>query len=133
MSQENVEIVRAAFEAFEDGDMQAVLGLCDENIEITQAAELLDASRNQRGHAGVLEAFAIWPDLWDDYRIEILRLVDTGDHVLVTTINRGRGKDSGVPVEMPFSFVFSLRAGKITEWRLFMLEEQAVEAVGLAE
>jgi ketosteroid isomerase-like protein len=113
--------------------MQAVLSLCDENIEITQAAELLDASRNQRGHAGVLEAFAIWPDLWDDYRIEILRLVDTGDHVLVTTINRGRGKDSGVPVEMPFSFVFSLRAGKITEWRLFMLEEQAVEAVGLAE
>jgi ketosteroid isomerase-like protein len=81
----------------------------------------------------VIEAFAIWPDLWDDYHVEILRLADVGDAVMVTTINRGRGKDSGVPVEMPFSFVFSIRAGRIVEWRLFMREEQALRAVGLAE
>src|SRR2546423_928400 len=124
MSQENVEIVRSAFQAFEQGDMEAVLRLCDENIEITQASELLGVPRNQHGHAGVLEAFAIWPDLWDDYQIEILRLADIDDHVIATTINRGRGKDSGVPVEMPFTFLFSVRAGKIAEWRLFMREEQ---------
>jgi ketosteroid isomerase-like protein len=133
MSQENVEIVRSAFQAFEQGDMEAVLRLCDENIEITQAPELLGVPRNQHGHAGVLEAFAIWPDLWDDYQIEILRLADIGDHVIVTTINRGRGKDSGVPVEMPFAFLFSVRAGKIAEWRLSMREEQALEAAGLTE
>jgi ketosteroid isomerase-like protein len=133
MSQENVEIVRSAFQAFEQGDMEAVLRLCDENIEITQASELLGVARNQYGHAGVLEAFAIWPDLWDDYQVEILRLADIGDHVIVTTINRGRGKDSGVPVEMPFTFLFSVRAGKIAEWRLFMREEQALEALGLEE
>jgi ketosteroid isomerase-like protein len=133
MSQENVEIVRSAFQAFEQGDMEAVLRLCDENIEITQASELLGVPRNQHGHAGVLEAFAIWPDLWDDYQVEILRLADIGDHVIVTTINRGRGKDSGVPVEMPFTFLFSVRAGKIAEWRLFMREEQALEALGLEE
>jgi ketosteroid isomerase-like protein len=133
MSKENIEIVRAAFEAFEEGNTEAVLHLCDENIEITQAAELLGAPRNQHGHAGVLEAFAIWPDLWDDYRVEIVRLADIGDHVIATTINRGRGKDSGVPVEMPFTFLFSLRAGKIAQWRLFMREEQALEAAGLSD
>jgi ketosteroid isomerase-like protein len=133
MSRENVEIVRAAFEAFGEHDMEAVLRLCDERIEITQAPELLGASRSQHGHAGVLEAFAIWPDLWDDYRVEIVRLTDVGEHVIASTINRGRGKDSGVPVEMPFAFVFSIRAGKIVQWRLFMREEQALKAVGLAE
>jgi len=133
MSQENVEVVRAAFNAFGEGDMDAVLALCDENIEITQAPELLGASRTQHGHAGVLEAFAIWPDLWDDYHVEIVRLTDVGEHVIASTINRGRGKDSGVPVEMPFAFVFSVRAGKIVQWRLFMREEQALEAVGLSE
>jgi ketosteroid isomerase-like protein len=133
MSQENVQLVQAAFQAFEDGDMEAVLRLCDENIQITQAAELVGASQTQHGHAGVIEAFAIWPDLWDDYHVEILRMADVGDAVMVTTINRGRGKDSGVPVEMPFSFVFSIRAGRIVEWRLFMREEQALRAVGLAE
>jgi ketosteroid isomerase-like protein len=133
MSQENVETVQAAFRAFEKGDMAGVLRLCDENIEITQAAELPGVSRQQHGHAGVLEAFAIWPDTWDDYRIEIVRLADFGDRVMVTTVNRGRGKESGVPVEMPFTFLFSVRAGKIAEWRLFMREEQALEAVGLVE
>jgi ketosteroid isomerase-like protein len=133
MSQENVEIVRAAFEAFEDGDMEAVLRLADENIEITQPAELLGASPTQSGHAGVLEAFAVWPELWDDYHIEIVRLADVGDHVIAATVTRGRGKDSGVPVEMPFTFVFSVRAGKIAEWRLFVREDQALKAVGLEE
>jgi ketosteroid isomerase-like protein len=133
MSQENVEIVRAAFQAFEEGNMEAVLGFCDENIQITQPAELPGVSRNQHGHRGVLEAFAVWPDLWDDYRVEVVRMADVGDHVVVATINRGRGKDSGVPVEMPFTFLFSLRAGKIAEWRLFIHEEQALKAVGLEE
>jgi ketosteroid isomerase-like protein len=133
MSHENVEIVRAAFKAFEEDDMEAVLRFCDENIEITQAPELLGASPTQHGHAGVLEAFAIWPDLWDDYRVEIVRLIDVGEYVMAWTINRGRGKDSGVPVEMPFAFVFSVRAGKIVQWRLFMREEQALKAVGLEE
>jgi ketosteroid isomerase-like protein len=133
MSQENVEIVRAAFDAFEQDNMEAVLRFCDENIEITQAAELPGVSRYQHGHAGVRDAFAIWPELWDDFRVEVLRMFDVGDHVVVATINRGRGKDSGVPVEMPFTFLFSLRTGKITEWRLFMREEEALRAVGLAE
>jgi ketosteroid isomerase-like protein len=113
MSQANVEIVQAAFRAFEKGDLGGVLRLCDEKIEITQAAELLGASRQQHGHAGVLEAFAIWPELWDDYRVEITRLADFGERVMVTTVNRGRGKESGVPVEMPFTFLFSVRAGRL--------------------
>jgi ketosteroid isomerase-like protein len=48
-------------------------------------------------------------------------------------MNRGRGKESGVPVEMPFTFLFSVRGGKIAEWRLFMREEQALEALGLPD
>lgn len=113
--------------------MAGVLAVCDEQIEITQAAELLGVARRQHGHAGVLEAFAIWPELWDDYRIEIVRVADLGERVMVATLNSGRGKESGVPVEMSFAFLFTVRAGKITEWRLFMREEQALDAAGLAE
>jgi ketosteroid isomerase-like protein len=133
MSQEKVKVVLAAFEAFENGDMEGVLRLCDENIEITQPAELPDVSPRQHGHAGVLEAFAIWPQQWDDYRIDILRVAEMGDHVLVTTLQSGMGKGSGVRVETRFSFLFSVRAGKITQWRMFMQEVEALEAIGLSE
>ena len=61
MSQENVEIVRRAFAAFDRGDIEGVLRLCDEDIVITQPPELPGVSPEQRGHRGVVEAFSIWP------------------------------------------------------------------------
>ncbi len=63
MSEEqNVELLRTAFRAFESGDIEGVLGLCHEDIEITQPVELSDAAPRRRGHEGVLEAFAICPE-----------------------------------------------------------------------
>jgi ketosteroid isomerase-like protein len=131
MSQENVEIVRNAFDAYDRDEVDEVLRLCDEDIVITQPPELPGVARQQRGHGGVLEAFGIWPEQWDDYRIEILRIADAGDHVVVTARQGGRGKQSGVDVEMDFTFVFTVRARKIVEWRIFMDEQQALEAAGL--
>jgi ketosteroid isomerase-like protein len=136
MSQENVEVVRDAFDAFTRGDVEGVLQRCDEDIVITQPRELpvLGASPQQRGHSGVLEAFAIWPEQWDDFRIEIARIVaDPGDYVVVATRQRGRGKQSGVEVEIEMTFVFTVRDKRVVEWQMFMREDQALEAAGLSE
>ncbi len=133
MSQENVEIVRDAFDAFSRDDIEGVLRFCDESIVITQPPELPGASPQQRGHSGVLKAFEIWPEQWDDYRIDILRITDHGDQVLVTSRTSGRGKQSGVEVAMGFSYVFSVRDGKIVELKIFMREDQALEAAGVSE
>jgi ketosteroid isomerase-like protein len=95
--------------------------------------KLAGVSRQQHGHAGVLEAFAIWPEQWDEYRVDILRIADMGDHVMVTTLQRGRGKDSGVEGEARFTFLFSVRAGKIAVWRMFLRQEDALESVGRRE
>ena len=86
MSQENVEIVRAAFDAFERDDTDGVLSLCDPEIEITQAADLLGAPQHHHGHAGVLEAVAVWVEQWDDYRIEVISMTDLGDQVMVKVV-----------------------------------------------
>ncbi len=131
MSQQDVDIVQAAFRAFARGDTESVLYLCDENIEITQPPELPGVPRHQHGHSGVLQAFAVWPEHWDDYRTDILRVADLGDHVMVTAIQSGRGRDSGVQVKMQFTYLFAVRAGKIAEWRIFVREEQALRAVEL--
>jgi ketosteroid isomerase-like protein len=133
VSQENVEVVRAAFDAFERDDVDGYLSLCDPEIEVIQAADLLGAPQHQRGHAGVLEAIAVWPAQWDDYRIEVISMTDLGDQVMVKQMSRGRGKGTGIPVEMLFTFLHSVRAGKITEWRIFTREDDALKAVGLKE
>jgi ketosteroid isomerase-like protein len=134
MSEGNVEIVQNAIAAFDRGDVEEVLRLCDEDILIKQASELPGVSPEHRGHSGILEAFAEWPEQWDDYRIETLRIAAApGDKVLVTQRTEGRGKQSGVEVEMEFSFVFTIRDGKISEWQLFLQEDRALQAAGLQE
>ena len=129
MASDNAEVVRGAFTAFQKGDVDGVLARCDENIVIRQPPELFDAPSTQRGHAGVLEAFAVWPEQWDDFRIEILHMAEHGDQVLVTLLTRGRGKGTGIEVEGRFSFVFAVRDGKITDWRIYLREEEAREAL----
>ena len=132
MSEENVEIVRGAIAAFDAGDIEGLLRHCDEDIVITQPPEMPGAPPEQRGHQGVLEALAIWPEQWDDYRIENLRVeAAPEDKVFVLQRTHGRGKLSGVDVKMDFSFVFTVREGKVTEWRLFLDEDKALEAAGL--
>jgi ketosteroid isomerase-like protein len=134
MSQENVEVVQEAFAAFDRGDVDALLELCAEDIVITQPQELPGASRRQHGHSGVLEAFSIWPEQWDEYRVEPPQLVaDQGDYVVVRARQRGRGKQSGVEIDMEFTFLFVVRGGKLAEWQIFVGEEQALEAAGLSD
>ena len=125
----NVEIVQSAFDAWDRGDTDAILAVCDEEIVVVQAAELPGVPRLQNGHAGVLEAFALWPGYWDDFRVEVVRMIDLGDHVVVTTNQSGRGKDTGIEVTAQFTFLFTLVGGKITEWRIFLRESEALEAV----
>lgn len=134
MSEENVAIVRRAFDAYTRGDIDAVLRLCAEDIVVTQAPEVPGVPPQQHGHEGVLAAFGIWPEQWDNFEIEIRRIVaDPGDHVVVATRQSGRGKQSGVEVAADFTFVFAIARGKISEWRIFVEESQALAAVGLAE
>jgi ketosteroid isomerase-like protein len=134
MSEENVAIVRRAFDAYVGGDIDAVLRLCAEDIVVTQAPEVPGVSPQQHGHDGVLDAFRIWPEQWDDFEIEIQRVVaDPGDYVVVATRQSGRGKQSGVEVEADFTFVFTIASRKIREWRIFAHESQALAAIGLAD
>ncbi len=130
MSQENVEVVQSTFDAWERGDTDSILQVADEGIVVIQPAEFPGVAPQQYGHAGVLEAFALWPGYWDDFRVEILRTFDRGDQVVVTTAQSGRSKDTGIEVATQFTFLFTLRDRKITEWRMFMREQDALEAVG---
>jgi uncharacterized protein len=129
MSQENVELVRAGFEAFERGDIEAVVQLCDPDIVVIEPSELPDAMM-LRGHEGVRDTFGRWPEEWDDFRVKVLRIVDFADRVIVTMLQSGRGKDSGVAVEAQFTFLLTIKHGKLVEWRMFVSEDEALAAAG---
>jgi len=112
--------------------MESLLRVMDPDVVVAQPPDVPDGTI-LHGHAGVREAIAGWPEQWDDYRLEAVRFVDSGDHVLVKTHQRGRGKGSGVEVEDETWFVFRFRDGRIAEFRMFRDEREALEAAGLNE
>ena len=132
MSRQNLEAVQAAFEAYYRGDMERVTELAHPNLVVTQTAEMPDAE-TFHGRRGFIDAIDAWAEAWDDVRVERLSTRDVGDHVLTTVRQRARGRRSGVEVEGRFTFVFTLKAGKLVRWRMFADESEALEAVGLRQ
>jgi ketosteroid isomerase-like protein len=132
MSQENVEIVQDGFAAYARGDLPAMLDRFASDVVVTTRPDQPDV-RDFLGHDGVIEQMTEWIETWDGFSIEILRVREVEDFVIVVAHETGHGALSGVPMDDEVTYVFKIAAGKISRWQMFGTEPEAVKAVGLAE
>jgi ketosteroid isomerase-like protein len=132
MSQANVEMVRAGFDAFIRGDMPAMLDGFSEDVVVSGRPDQPDM-REYHGHEGLMEWLTDWLDVWEDYSIAIERVRDAGDAVIVVTRERGQGAGSGVPIDDEVTFVFTVEQAKVVRWQMFHTEPEALAALGLEE
>ena len=128
MSQENVEIVRRAMEAYVRGDIAGALVAADPDIVWNPSEEPAC-----RGHDAVLSNLQRWEETWDDYAIRAEEYLDAGDDVVVTLHFKGRGKASGIEVDTRSYQVHTIREGKTVEMIEFLDRADALAAAGLAE
>jgi ketosteroid isomerase-like protein len=133
MSQENVELVRAAFEVFLAGKSEFGVE-SDPEIE-WDASEIPvpDISGVYRGPAAVRQWWREWLAAWETVQFEY-ELVDAGDRVVALIDQRMRGRYTGI--EVPFgkyAQVYTFKDGLIVHWKLFMSQSKALEAAGLSE
>ena len=132
MSQENVEIVRRAFAAFERDGLAGMLPHFDCEIEWTTTDGHIEPA-TYRGYEGVLHYLGTMAREFDGIRLEAQELIDAGEQVVVTWRVHGREKLSGARVEMTLTSVSLLCDGKIVRVRNYSDKTQALEAVGLRE
>ena len=132
MSQADVEVVRAAFDAYLRGDEPAMLELVAPDVVVTQFPDQIDV-HDYHGHEGLRQVMADWIGTWADWSIELLDAREADGLVLATAAQRGRGKGSGAPMQNEVAFLFTLRAGTITRWQMFHSEPEALKSVGLEE
>lgn len=131
MSQENVEIVRNAYARF------AATG--DLNDEVITADFVWDMSNfegwpEQQVYDGIEGARAFlreWTDAWEDWELEVDALHDAGDRVVAVMRQHGRSKAAGMPVDMSFAQVWTIRDGKEARMDMYSDPAEALEAVGL--
>jgi ketosteroid isomerase-like protein len=72
-------------------------------------------------------------DAFEDYWAEATEFVDAGQHVVVGVRHRGRGKASGIEVDMPQFQVYTLRDGRIIRYRGFRTRAEALGAAGIPD
>ena len=133
MSQENVGIVREAYEAFIKGDLEAVFAACDSDIELQVSDAYFDAPRTYRGHEGMRQLFAAQAEVFDPFRLEPEEFLDAGDRVLVMARAGGLARGSGIDVFGRFGHLWTVRGTKIAAFKEFKDPREALEAAGLSE
>ena len=135
MSQENVQIIRRAIEAFNAGDVEAMLALADEDMEWRPAfGAATDGATTYRGHDGFREYWNGTREIWEHFHFEPERFTDDGTSILVVGRGSGRAKGSGIDIDQPFAMLWSVRARKAVYGQTFIdIDEARAAAERLAE
>ena len=132
MSQENVEIVREGYDAFNRGDIEEIVATLHPSIEWWPATDE-PVIEPYTGHAGYRALVAEARESVPDLQAEIEEAFAVADRVVTCLRFWGRGRDSGVPVEIRETNVARFEDGKIIEVREYRQKSEALEAVGLSE
>jgi uncharacterized protein len=134
MSQENVEIVRKLFAAWNTGDRAQVLELVDPEIVIDATRRVFNPTTYE-GMKGVQQMLSDLDDVWDRFQTEpSTEFIDAGERVVVVGRMRGKGKGSGVEVDQSFASIWTIRRGRVIRWELGYEDRRAaLEAAALRE
>ena len=128
MSQENVEMVRAGFEAHNRGDLDAMLESYDPEVEFVTL--LLGNHRGKEALRGLYEENrkAVL-----GYKLEPEELIVAGDKVIAVARMGGAGRVSQIALGDMIAFVFTIKDGLITRQQTLRNKNEALEAAGLRE
>jgi uncharacterized protein len=135
MSEENVEIMRWGYEAWNRRDFDQILELADPEIEWTFAEGFMPlpgADAVYHGHEGVRRFWETFIDPWEQIAIEVEELRDSGDRVVAFIRFRAVARD-GLTVDAPFAHVITFRESRVIRFEAFDDRAQALEAAGLSE
>ena len=131
MSQENVEIIRRGYQHFrETVDFQEAILHPDFVWDMSTFRDWPE-QRTYQGLEGARAFIRDWVEAWDDWDVEVESLLDAGDEVVAIVHQHGRSKATGLPVDMHFGQVWTIRDGKQFRMEMYASPEEALEAVGL--
>ncbi len=133
MSVENAEIVQQALEAYSRGALEEMLPYLDPDVEWHSAIVGGAEGNTYYGHEGFRTWFVESFESFDELRTELSEFRDLGDRVLAFGRIHARGRESGVEIDAPTGWVFTVRRGKLAKAEGFLSREQALEAAGLSE
>lgn len=130
---DNVTILKGGYEAFAKGDIPTVLGLFDPKIEWNEAENNVywPGGAFHGPQEIVNGVFARIPNDFDGFRIEISRMVASGDTVLVEARYRAKSKATGKALDAQVAHVWDFRGGKVVKCQQYTDTWQYAQVTGI--
>lgn len=115
MSQDNVRIVQAVYEAGMRGDLPALLEHLDPEV-VTYESDALPYAGVYRGHAGFVQ---LMERIFGLFRLDLRvdEFVDSGDRVVALVNGQFIPQDGSAPIPVEIAECWTLRGHKIVEVR----------------
>jgi ketosteroid isomerase-like protein len=124
MSQENVDVVRAIYDAWLAGT--SARDLIAQDLEYVNPPDAVE-SGTRRGR----KSLAIIREVYPDFRVEPERYIDAGEDVVVIGTARGTGA-SGVEVQWRQGYIWTVEDGRAIRMRWFNDPDEALAAAGVS-
>jgi ketosteroid isomerase-like protein len=128
---ENAEIVRQLYEGF-NRERRGTRKLLDPGIEWINPERALEPGqrRGLEEWDGALERVQ---ESFREARVEVERIVESGDRVASAVTLRVRGRESGLDTQMRQSHLWTIRAGKAVRFEWFMDPGRAFDLLEAGE
>ena len=131
MSEENVELMRQAVEAWNRGDLDGWARDFADDVAWYPLAENPE-NAPVHGKEAVLDFVRDWIEPWEEYTVEAHRIIDAGDYVVMSSRQIGRD-ETGTEVTIEQHATSLVRDGKVVEMKWFLDEGSALKAAGISE
>jgi ketosteroid isomerase-like protein len=132
MSQRNVDVVRRIYERLNQGDVEAVVALCDDDFLMDMSERVFNPD-TYRGHDGIRRFYAGVTEAWESYRWDVEETRVAGDSVVAMLHCTAQSREGGPGVDWRVAWLWNLRQGRPISLRFYRHQADALEAVGLRE
>jgi ketosteroid isomerase-like protein len=127
----STRVVRGFADAITRGDAEAALAVCHPEIEFMSV--LAVTGRRYLGHEGVREYFHDVATAWEEWRMEVHRVVEGPDgRIAISLTMHVRGRESGAVLSEHTGHVWTLKDGRLWRNEIYRDAEGALTAVGAA-
>ena len=112
----HLDFVKGVYVAFGSGDVPKVLGAMDPQIQWTQTAGYRISGIYRSPQAVLENVFAKIPGAFESFSIDIERLIDAGNLIVMQGHYVAKGKATGKTVRAQVAHVLEISDGKIVRF-----------------
>jgi ketosteroid isomerase-like protein len=133
MAPGNADLIRPIYDEWGRGNWTPRFDVYHPEMEWGWSEEFPGLAGVYQDNAHPNPRLRAWLSEWDGWHAVPEDFLEIGDHVVVLTSHRGRGKGSGIEIRQEGAHVFELRDGKVVRLEIFASRDRALQSVELAQ